>query len=174
MITVETLVNASAPFGLPVVGLDDFNLDTQVLNRQENSQKNYLWIVKSCGSVLLPVGQGVNPNYANMCFEQAHQAFCIVRGEVTPIETSEAKKLAYQMPFEVERCLTLDLLIDKVTVLLSRATVNSHVLATCELTEDSSWGAWKRWFESIDHPVMVEFMGRAIKHAQALGEAWKN
>lgn len=175
MITSKTLTSAAAPFGLPLVGLEDIQADVRMLHRirRDKPACQFLWIVKSCGSVLFPIGQGVNPHFATFCFDSQHQAFLIKGEGVFAIETEEAQQLAYQYPFDIEQIFTQDMLIAKVSKLLSRAQVHSSAVADCELTVDSSWGAWKRWFEASNHPVMAAFMDICIKRSVRLAEIWQ-
>ncbi|MEZ8951014.1 hypothetical protein AB6E77_14130 [Vibrio sp. 10N.247.311.18] len=65
MITSDMLLTAAKPFGLPIVAIDDIEADARSLNRtrRDNPTTQFLWVVKPCGSVLFPIGKGVNPHF---------------------------------------------------------------------------------------------------------------
>ncbi len=173
MITSDMLLTAAKPFGLPIVAIDDIEADARSLKRtrRDNPTTQFLWVVKPCGSVLFPIGKGVNPHFVTFCFEASHQAFLIKNDDIFPIETEEAEQLSCKLPFDVTGIRYQETLVRKVTQLLSHACVHSSALAECSLDENSSWKSWQRWFEDLNHPVMAAFMSLCIQRSIELTEA---
>ncbi|USD58872.1 hypothetical protein J4N45_10055 [Vibrio sp. SCSIO 43140] len=174
MLNTQTLKAKAEPYGLPIASVDEIEIDAKSINRlrKENHSLQFIWVIKSCGSVLFPIGKGINPHFVTFAFDSAHQCFHIKGTEVNPIDDAQAADLASQFPFPVQSILTQESLITKVTTLLEQASIHSHVLADCPLSSDAPWTQWQRWFEDTNHPVMAAFMEHCIGHSKWLREYW--
>lgn len=174
MLTTQTLKATAKAYGLPRVSIDEIEIDAKSIARQrkENRFQQFIWVIKPCGSVLFPIGKGINPHYVTFTFDVEHQCFHINETEITPINDEKAADLAKQFPFPVQSILTLESLVTKVTNLLEQASIHSHVLADCPLSSDAPWTQWQRWFEETNHPVMAAFMKCCIGHSKWLREYW--
>src|SRR5699024_10437127 len=91
--------------GLPELYPDDLKADYRALESFQGH--NFVWLLRSCGTVLLPIGIGVNPVFIDYWLESKHgqrimhffldtdqRAKQIVRG----ITGEEASLLANQAP----------------------------------------------------------------------------
>lgn len=174
MVNFQILKASAKPYGLPIVSVEDIEFDAKSINRQrkENKSLQFIWVIKSCGSVLFPIGKGINPHFVTFAFESTHQCFHINGANIEPIDDVKATDLASQFPFPVQSILTPESLNTRVTNLLEQASVHSHVLADCPLSSDSPWTQWQRWFEDTNHPVMAAFMKCCIGHSKWLSEFW--
>lgn len=167
-----TMENVAASFKLPEIYQNDLAADFDSLARFDGTK--LVWLLRTCGTVLVPAQLGVDPGYITHWLWGNHGQDVIPfivdtrTGLVEKTTFEEAEKLILKQPFNLSSTLPREQLVEQVNRVLERG---------CELgiwgmfespKSVSAVGGWKEWqayFSSTGNRLMADFMGKAIRFA---------
>lgn len=167
-----TMENVAASLKLPELYQNDLEADLESLNRFNGTK--LVWLLRTCGTVLVPAQLGVDPGYITHWLWGNHGQDVVPfivdtsTGLVEKTTFEKAEKLIMQPPCNISSTMSREQLTEQVTQVLERG---------CELriwglfespNSVSAVGGWKEWqayFSSTGNRLMADFMGKAIRFA---------
>lgn len=157
--------------GLPEFYKNDLELDFDALEKFDGH--NFVWLLRTCGTVLVPIGIGVDPVFVTHWLESNHgqqirhfyidtnpRANTIVRG----ITGEEAMLLARHAPKVLfgddprEHVWEVNAVLDRGYRL---GLWGTKTPGTAESI--GNWHDWQRHFESSGNRLMIDFMRKALR-----------
>lgn len=164
-----SMIKLAEQHGLPQTGHDDIIDDMKELERYEGL--HLVWLLRSGGSTLVPVGVGVNPIHVTHWLWGSHGervvAFLIYSnsGVIEKIDAEEAERLVMQMPCPLSSLQKPDRLVHQVNSTLNQG-MKMGIWGSFETSdlqgEQGDWGAWQHFFSATGNRLMTSFIGRAI------------
>lgn len=168
------MLNISQSLSLPQHYPDDLSKDLESLS---NSQEcKWLWLLRTCGTVLVPLHVGVDPVYINYWLHENHgqKVECFVvdskKGFVTQVTFNEAEKLIEQSPKALHSSMSQEQLVDAVHSVLEHGCKQGLWGVFESPNSIDAFGSWQKWqayFRSVENGVMADFMVKAIRFARA-------
>ncbi|MCP4116145.1 MAG: hypothetical protein GY737_12210 [Desulfobacteraceae bacterium] len=172
--TKAAMLSISQSLGLPEHYPDDMTQDLQSLS--DSKEGNWLWLLRTSGTVLVPLQVGIHPTYVNYWLHSNHgqKVVCFVvdsrKGMVTQTTFSEAEKLIGQSPRSLHSTMSAEELVDAVHSVLAHGC-ERRLWGMFESPESiDAYGTWQKWqayFRSMENDVMAEFMAKAVRFAQS-------
>lgn len=168
------MTNISQSLQLPAHYPEDFDKDLETLSDSQGGK--WLWLLRTCGTVLVPLNVGVHPVYINYWLQGSHgqKVVCFVvdthTGLVTQATFDEAEKLVEQPPKNLHSSMSQEQLVHAVHAVLAHGCERrlwGMFESPTSIESFSSWQKWQSYFRSIDNSVMVEFMAKAVRFARA-------
>ncbi|BDP33312.1 hypothetical protein R7D97_16275 [Vibrio sp. Vb5031] len=163
---IEKMKEHAESVNLPKFYKEDLDIDFSNLKKYGN--REYVWMLRECGSLLLPLRIGASPFLLEYYMRQDSTArFFHVKGydEVTfkELKHKDVESLICKPPIEFGLILNSDDLIAKVRKVLNDRNVASSGLVTKEIpTTPTHWSEWLSFFNG-NNDVMTQVMTRAIK-----------
>lgn len=162
---IEKMKNHAESVDLPKFYKEDLEMDFSNLKKYGN--REYVWMLRECGSLLLPLRIGASPFLLEYYMRQDSTArFFHVKGfgEVTfkELKHKDVESLISQPPIEFGLINCPDDLISKVGKVLKDRNITTSGLVTKEMeTTPIHWSEWKKFFDG-NNDVMTNVMTRAI------------
>lgn len=169
-----TMLNISQSLSLPQHYSEDLSKDLESLSSSEEGK--WLWLLRTCGTVLVPLNVGVDPIYINYWLNENHgqKIECFVvnsqKGFVTQATFKEAEKLIEQPPKVLNSSMSQEQLMDAVHSVLEHGCKQGLWGVFESPTSKEALGSWQKWqsyFRSSENGVMTDFMAKAIRFARA-------
>lgn len=167
-----TMKNASDSHKLPEFYRDDLSLDFDSLERFSGTK--LIWLLRSCGTVLVPARLGVDPGYITHWLWGSHGQKIVPfivdpqAGSVEMITFEEAEQLIMQPPCSLSSGMSSMELAEAVNGVLERGceqriwgVFNSPV----SVSSIGSWSEWQSYFSNTGNRLMADFIGKAIRFA---------
>lgn len=164
------MISLAQYYKLPEIFQDDITTDIESLKRFDGL--SLVWILRSCGTVLVPTKIGVNPIYITNWLSVDHGQQIIPfyadtrTGLIEKIDLEQAEKLIMQMPCNLSSFQKKEELVDSVNAVLERGCEMRIWGVFKSPTSVKSVGGWKEWqsyFRSTENQLMAEFIGKAIR-----------
>lgn len=167
------MLNISRSLGLPEHYRGD--LDSDLKSLPDSDTGKWIWLLRTCGTVLVPLNAGVHPTYVNYWLNENHdqKVVCFVidskSGLVTQTTFSKAWALIEQAPKSLSASMSSEDLSNAVRSVLEYGC--EHRLwgifeSPSSIDAFGSWQEWLAYFRSSDHGVMADFMAKAIRFAR--------
>ncbi|QED82113.1 hypothetical protein FTV90_25870 (plasmid) [Escherichia coli] len=166
----SVMISLAAEHKLPEIYQDDITTDVESLDRFDGLR--LVWLLRSCGSVLVPAEVGVNPIYITHWLWSNHGQQVVPfsvdtrTGLIEKIDFEQAEKLIMQMPCNLSSLQNKEYLVDRVNRVLQRGC-EMRIWGIFESPSSvESVGGWKEWqsyFSSTGNRLMADFVGKAIR-----------
>lgn len=155
-------------FRLPISHETDLDRDLQILESFPGSQ--FIWLLRTSGTVLVPVGIGVDPQIVTYWLLTNHGQTVIpflVDSEAFTIEKlsfEEAERLIQQPPKRLSTFQSREEIYETVESVLTFGLTKRiwGVFDSPDLPVDN-WNQWHRYFQRSGNTVMLSFIGKAIR-----------
>ena len=158
---------------LPKSYESDLDDDLRILKAYEGCR--FIWLLRTCGSTLVPLGMGADPVYVTHWLFSNHGqkilAFLVNSDHCTVEKLSfdQAEKLIQQPPFELSTFMSHEDTIKRVSQVLQDGVAHGiwGVFGSPEIGI-YDWEKWRNYFKSTGNMVMHSFMDKAIRRLVAL------
>ncbi len=151
---------------LPVVFKNDLEQDYRIL---QNHNTDFIWLLRTGGTVLTPIGVGVEPVYITYWKYQNHGQRVIPflvnksAGYIEKIAMERAEKLILQLPSQLNTFMSSDAIVQKVQSVLEEGKKKkiwgTFVSPDIEI---SDWSEWLNFFILSDNELMKVYLQRAM------------
>lgn len=161
----ERMLLASASYGLPKSFLPD--LDTDLAIASEHSDKEMIWILRTHGTLLVPLNSGIDPAYVTYWRYSAHGQNVVMfllspsAGRLEKITMAKAEELIHKLPFEVSSLKRIDSLMSQWQDLVSEGVEKGYWNKSV-LSADSSLQEWLDFFVKSNNSVMVTLLKKLM------------
>jgi len=168
------MLNISQSLGLPEHYPEDLNKDLESLSNSKGGK--WLWLLRTCGTVLVPLQVGVHPTYVNYWLHSNHgqKVVCFVvdldKGLVTQTTFEEAERLIEQPPKTINSSMSQEHLANTVHSVLEEGCERQLwgiFESPASVEAFGSWQKWQSYFHSTENKVMADFMAKAVRFARA-------
>ena len=152
---------------LPEIGSDKLEAELNILKMF--GEGRYIWLLRTSGSTLIPVGVGVNPSYVNHWLYENHGQRVLTflvdskQGTIEKITFAQTEKLAHTIPVDLSALQPAEEILSDVSSVLNVGIehgvwgkFNSPGVAA----ED--WPYWLSYFQICKNEVMKQLIERAI------------
>lgn len=149
------------------------DLDTDLAVLEAYAGKKFVWLLRTCGSTLVPIHIGVDPVHITSWLAKGHGQVVIPflldtqQRTIEKISDQTAEKLIQQPPLQLNTFLTRDALRDSVSRILQEGR-DRRIWGVFQSPsfDENDWGAWLRYFSAARNVVMHSFMLHAIRLAR--------
>lgn len=166
---IEAMALTADVTKLPVSYKEDLSVDYQRLPFYLDRGLSVIWLLRSYGSVMVPVGVGADPTYITHWFRSNHGqdivAFHVTKDGVKKIDFDTAEKIIEREPAQLSSLLSAKQVRDKVGSVLETGVCLGlwGVFNKVKADQFSSLSEWKMYFSNSHHPMMANFIGKAIR-----------
>lgn len=146
------------------------DLDDDLLILKAFEGKRFIWLLRTSGSTLVPLGMGADPAHITHWLFSNHGqrilAFLVDSGHCTVEKLSfeQAEKLIHQPPLIISAFVSHEDTINKVSQVLQNGisqgiwgVFGTPNIGVCE------WEKWQSYFKSSGNTLMHSFMKKAIR-----------
>tara|TARA_Y100001933_G_scaffold32841_1_gene27308 strand:- start:1385 stop:1951 length:567 start_codon:yes stop_codon:yes gene_type:complete len=170
----EAMMNISLSLGLPENYRGDLDQDLETLSKAPAGK--WLWLLRTSGTVLVPLNVGVHPVYVNYWLESNHgqKVVCFMvdpqKGMLTQTSFVSAKQLIAQAPKILNASMSREELVGAVHSVLEEGCERrlwGIFDSPSKVDEFGSWQEWQTYFRSTENNVMADFMAKAVRFARA-------
>lgn len=159
---IEIIQSKSLELGLPLVYKDDLLVDYKIAKKYGNC--DYIFMLRDCGSLLFPLGKGINPTYIINYVKDDMSAlfFLIDDNGISQVKREKVSNIVERLP---EIPYTSKDIINKVKHLLEDENILNTWFHSARIpsTEPAYWQQWAEWFRCQPNHVMHNFMKQVIK-----------
>ena len=166
------MINISKKHDLPKFYKEDLVLDKTDLDRFEG--KDFIWVLRTCGTNLVPLYSGVHPCFVTNYFvgpgtDDNAIPYLISGNTITQLSNEKALELIQTPPSLVGATDSLDCLIDRVNdLLLYSKEKRMHGTFVPTNHEPEEWLKWLSSFRDNGNDLMVNFMEDVIRLREKL------
>jgi hypothetical protein len=170
---VRTMENIAVHHKLPVNYQSD--LDTDLKNITRYKEETLLWLLRTHGTVLIPIKLGVDPGYVTHWLWGNHGQEVIPylidtkTGTVEEINFDKAEKLIMQPPSILNLEISNKYLTNKVNKVLERGCelrIWGMLESPKSVSDIGGWTEWQAYFSTTGNRLMADYIGKAIKLSQ--------
>jgi hypothetical protein len=157
---------------LPKAYTGDFGLDLDLLRAVADDCTHAVWLLRDCGTVLVPLNLGIDPVYITYWLwgnhDQTVKAYLLHLeiGLVEPITFDRAESLVNRPPAHIQATDSSEAIYQAVNDVLERGCRLRvwGVFNPPESVESiGGWQAWQAYFSNSGNRLMADFMGKAIR-----------
>jgi hypothetical protein len=155
----------SASYGLPKSFLPDLDTDLAIANEQ--SHKSMIWILRTHGTLLVPLNSGIDPACVTYWRYSAHGQTVVMfllspsEGLLEKITMAKAEELIHKLPFDVSSLKSIDSTLIQWRNLVSEGLEKGYWNES-GLSVDSSLPEWLALFVRSNNPVMVALLKKLM------------
>lgn len=166
---IEAMALTADMTKLPEHFRDDLNVDYEKIPLYLERGLSVIWLLRTCGSVMVPVGVGADPVYITHWFRSKHGQdivpFHVTKDGVKKIDFDTAEKLISREPTQLSALLSAKDVVDTVDSVLETGVDLGLWGIFDKLKSDqfSNLYEWKTYFSNVNHPMMANFIGKAIR-----------
>ncbi|MFC6674308.1 hypothetical protein [Marinobacterium aestuariivivens] len=167
-----TMETVAASLKLPEYYRNDLAMDFDSLNRFNGTK--LVWLLRTCGTVLVPAKLGVDPGYITHWLWGNHGQEVVPfivdtqTGIVEKTTFEKAEKLIMEQPCNLSSAMPREALIEQVNAVLERGC-EQRIWGVFESPNSvpavGGWSEWQAYFSSTGNRLMADFLGRAIRFA---------
>lgn len=167
-----TMEHVAASLKMPERFQDDLKADLESLNRFNGTK--LVWILRTCGSVLVPAEIGVNPVHITHWLWGDHGQDVVPfivdtkSGLVEKTTFEKAEKLIMKQPCNISSTMSREKLVEQVTQVLEKGC-ELRIWGVFEspnlVSAVGGWKEWQAYFSSTGNRLMADFIGKAIRFA---------
>lgn len=164
------IVSLAKGLNLPELYKGDIETDVKGIERYQGHQ--LVWLLRTCGTVLVPAKVGVDPVYIThwLWGDHGQKVVCFsidtLTGLIEKIDYEKAEQLIMQLPYNLSHLTDKEQLAQKVNDVLERGCAMGiwGIFKSPSSVEDiGGWSDWLNYFNSINNKLMANFMGKAIR-----------
>lgn len=161
----ERMLLTSASYGLPKSFLPDLDTDLAIAN--ENSDKEMIWILRTHGTLVVPLNSGIDPAYVTYWRYSAHGQNVVMfllspsEGRLEKITMAKAEELIHKLPFEVSSLKSIGSIMSQWRDLVSEAVEKGYWNKSV-LSADSPLHEWLAFFVKSNNSVMVTLLRKLL------------
>lgn len=162
------MLQVAKSFSLPESFHSDLDTDLAVL--EAFAGKRFVWLLRTCGTTLVPMQIGVDPVHITTWFAKGHGQVVIPFLIDSHLETIEkisdqtAEKLIQEPPLHLNTFLTREALRENVShILMDGRDRRIWGVFQSPSFDENDWSAWLRYFTTNRNVVMHSFMLHAIR-----------
>ena len=166
-ITLDELSNRmmdiSNNLELPKLFKEDLVADMKILNRFNKQPK--IWSLRETGTVLVPVGMGVDPVYVSNYTYNSTFFYIDSDMSIVQIESKEALTRINQAPIALNRSMSSQELYSAVDGVLTEGC-DYGIWGVFERAKKENFDCWSEWltyFQNSGNKVMINFMAEALR-----------
>lgn len=158
---------------LPLNFKSDLENDGKELERFKNNPSGkFVWLLRPTGTVIVPVGFGVNPVHVTHWIWSEHgpniKAFVVdVRaGTIEKTTHEEAERLIMMPPCKISALMSKSEVLEKVTRVLregAQSKIWGNFNPPSREEAQCNWNDWISFFNSSGNYLMQSFLGKAIR-----------
>ncbi len=163
----------SISFGLAEAYQSNLKIDYNLIKQAEieSNMTEYIWILRSNGTCLIPLYSGVNSLHVKAWNQEENEFFHVVGSAVNTINCDFAITLANEYPFNVSRVTSLELLVEKMDKLLMSPSIQSSAFDfVSSTTASNTWSQWREFFYQNENKMMSDFMDESIIQSKKLSK----
>lgn len=170
--TKAAMKTMSQTLGLPEYYRTDLTMDFETLGKSPGGK--WLWLLRTCGTVLVPLYSGVHPVNVKYWLDSNHDqtVVCFLvdceQKLVSQITSAEADKLVDLPPRVLTAGMSVQELRDSVQSVLEHGCANGLwgiFESPSSIESIGSWQDWLSYFRSMNNDVMSDFMAKAVRIA---------
>lgn len=174
----QRMVQVANSYSLPELFRSDLDLDLPILESYEGYRM--VWLLRTCGSTLVPIGIGADPVLITAWLDKGHGQVVVPflvdthQRTIEKVSFQLAEKLMQEPPAQLSTFLTQDCLRESVCKILQEGhdrgvwgTFQSPAIAV------NDWKAWLNYFSNAHNVVMQSFMRQAIRFSELHSERSK-
>ncbi|EGR3956544.1 hypothetical protein DDN39_01120 [Vibrio cholerae] len=164
------MLNLSQKLKLPEVYAGDVEQDLTLIEQFSGYQM--LWVLRTCGSALIPLKAGVHPVHVTHWIwgNSGQQIFVFhvntQHGTIEKVDFEEAERLIMQQPCHLSSSMKREEIISYVDRVLSNGC-NLRIWGVFDSPKHScsvgGWSQWQQYFRSSGNHLMADFIGKAIR-----------
>lgn len=158
---------------LPEAFRSDLDVDKQELSRFDGS--NFVWLLRTSGTVLVPTRLGIDPAYITYWLWGNHGQEVVPffvsadTGMIEKITFERAEQLIMQPPCELSSMMSNQELSEAVNSTLERGCklkIWGMFESPSSVSTIGGWSNWQSYFANSGNRMMTDFMGKAIRYIQ--------
>ncbi|WP_438320224.1 hypothetical protein NMD70_18270 (plasmid) [Edwardsiella tarda] len=158
---------------LPTFYADDLEKDLSMLEKYNG--RELIWVLRTCGSLLVPIKVGVHPTYVMHWTTRSSGQEIVMflvdtrLGIIEKINFDEANRMIQQPPCQLNTSMSKEKLSDLVDHVLS-VGCSLKVWGVFESPtygiSKNNWAEWQRYFKAAGNYIMDDFISKAIRFNQ--------
>ncbi|MGO3452453.1 MAG: hypothetical protein ACTIM4_14360 [Marinomonas sp.] len=163
----SAMAELSDTLQIPEIYKSDLDMDYASLERFKGVKK-LIWLLRSCGTVLVPVGVGIDPVFVTHWLNNDHGQVVVPfvidleTANIERISFDEAKKIITRPPLKIRATMSRDDIAQEVETLLDRGRDLRCWGGNIKNTF-GNWLEWKKHFECCGNFVMSDLLNDAIR-----------
>ena len=163
----DRMLSVAKSLHLPELFQSDLEDDKRILELYKGSR--FIWLLRTSGSTLVPLGFGADPYHITHWFHSPHGqkivAFLVNTKELTieKITFDQAEKFIHAHPVEISSMMSSEALFLNVEKVLTDGIAHG-VWGVFEKPDidTKNWAKWRRYFSDAGNTPMQLFMEKAI------------
>lgn len=165
----QQMKSASSSHKLPVAYKEDLDADFDALPKYLGLGLECVWLLRSYGTVLVPIGLGVDPTFITYWLWDEHgqkvKAYHVSNEGVRPIRHEEAESLIMRAPAQLSVLDCMESIRNTVDSVLQRGTDMRiwGVFDAVTLEQFKGLNKWHSYFVQSKNCVMAEFTAKAMR-----------
>jgi len=161
--TYERLVEITKQLGQPTVHREvDLEQDKYLLEKYAG--RSFIWSVREAGTVMTPIGVGVDPFYVQHYVDMATFYHIDHDHKINKVTPEEAVRLMSQQPAFLCEGQCVEAQTKAVQTVLKYGDEKGIWSSSLRPDVDGFWKDWLSFFKRDDNPVMIEFMQKAMSY----------
>jgi hypothetical protein len=165
-----TMENVAASVKLPEFYKTDLELDFETLEKFSGTK--LVWLLRSCGTVLVPARLGVDPCYVTHWLWGNHGQEIVPfivdtkTGLIEKTTFEKAERLICEPPCKLSSTMSQDQLHNEVNRVLERGCelrIWGIFESPNSISAIGNWSSWQSYFSTTGNRPMADFMGKAIR-----------
>ncbi|BFM18849.1 hypothetical protein R50073_50320 (plasmid) [Maricurvus nonylphenolicus] len=168
----DRMLSAAEQLNLPKQYKSDLDDDPRVLSAFEGC--SFIWLLRTCGSTLIPLKVGADPCYVTNWLYGSHgqevHAFLIDEKHLTveKINFEEAEKLILSPPEQITALMSFEAVHSTVSSVLESGSERGVWGTFSSPTLDcADWQKWEAYFRNSGNSLMQTFMHKALSRRAA-------
>ncbi len=169
----QQMTQASCSHKLPKAYTEDLEMDFNDLPKYLEQGIDVIWILRSYGTVMVPMGIGADPSYVTSWLWRDHgqqiKTFHISKEGVRPVSFEEAESLMMRHPAQLSTLDSIETIREAVDAVLRRGTEMRiwGIWDAVRLEQFSGLVQWHRHFSNANNCVMADFTAKALRLIQS-------
>lgn len=165
------MANVANSLKLPEHYQNDLSIDFDNVDRFKGAK--LVWLLRTCGTVLVPARLGVDPGYVTHWLWGNHGQEIVPfivdtqSGLVEKTTFEKAEKLILEPPCHLNSAMSPEKLTSEVNAVLERGC-EQRLWGIFEspntVASIGDWNEWRSYFSSTGNQLMADFMGKAIRY----------
>lgn len=166
---VQQMKSASCSHNLPVAYKEDLDADFDALPKYLGQGLEVVWLLRSYGTVMVPMGVGADPGYITNWLWGDHgqqvKAFHVSNEGVRLISHEEAESLIMRAPAQLSSLDCIESIRNTVDSVLQRGTDMRiwGIWDAVRLEQFQGLSKWHSYFAQTKNCVMAEFTAKALR-----------
>lgn len=163
----EALASAAKSHKLPEFYKDDLDVDFNELPRYLERGLSVIWLLRSCGTVMVPVGVGADPVFITHWLWSNHGqdvvAFHVTKDGVEKIDYETAEQLISREPAQLSTLLSAKEVREAVDSVLDRGIELKiwGIFDNVKAGQFQNLDEWQMYFANSSQRMMANFIGKA-------------